>query len=427
MLFHAGYPRYLLIVLICLFFGPAELSAGPYIDSAHGDSTIGVNRQATSTKGYARGNCGHCHEQHSSLDGGEPVPVSGSPSGYLLLANGFNDAATANPYNQTDSVCFYCHATTGSLQTGGIVNNNFSATFAGATAESVSIQDAFNKASYHNLYDVKQFITGVSGSKSFADFPAGSTPCSGCHNIHIAKANRTAPGNPVLTAISKPSDHSNLFGDDSPAERMSDLIYNNNYQPPIYFSVTQLEPDGLSSDRAIQADKTPDYAEFCSDCHNATNLIYSTTLGRNLRTIDWDSEKHGKANAEGSLSVDSPYITGTGSMGYVLSCTDCHEPHGSSNAFLIRKDVNGATLAGTIVSTSNWNYLCDRCHDDDHEAIHHSSTDWAYTARQCSQCHPGGTNPINCADCHYHGSWVNDPSNPLDKTPDNDPPTRVTF
>jgi len=85
----------------------------------------------------------------------------------------------------------------------------------------------------------------------------------------------------------------------------------------------------------------PDYNEFCTDCHNSSNTIYSTTLGRNLRTIDWNSEKHGKGNADSYIMVDSPYTAGSCSLGYILACTDCHEPHGSSNDFLIRTDVNG--------------------------------------------------------------------------------------
>ncbi len=411
--------------LMLLLFSATWLSAGTYTESAHGDSVAGVNRQATSAAGYARGNCGHCHEQHASINNQEPVPVGGAPSGYLLLSDQSSDK-TVNPYSQADNVCFNCHSSTGSVQQGSFSNKNYSSTFGGASTTITSIMDAFNQSSYHNLYDVRRLITGQSGTKSFSDFPADSSPCSGCHNVHMAKRNRATPGDPTNTAISKPSDHNNLFGDDSPGERMTNPDYGGNYQPPMYFNSSNLEPDGLGSDQTIQASKTPDYSEFCTDCHNPTSTIYSTTLGRDLRQIDWDNEKHGKGDADGYLSVDAPFIAGTGSMGYVLSCLDCHEPHGSPNPFLIRPSVNGALLAGVPSASTGlgWDYLCDRCHDDDNSTIHHSSIDRAYTKRMCSSCHNGVS---NCLNCHFHGSWVNDPTNPLDKTPDYSPTTRVTF
>lgn len=411
------------LIPFLLFLGifiPAPLrAAGPYSDSAHGDASNGVNRSALTTT-YAIGNCAHCHEQHASMDG--------SPSEYLLLADGFSDKTT-NTYSQSDSACFYCHVVSGSMQNGGIGNENYSATFGGAPAATSDILEAFNQASYHNLYDLQRYITGQSGSKSFSNFPAGSNPCSGCHNVHRAKDNRSAPGNPTLTAISKPSDHESLFGDDSPGERMTDPGYGSSYQPPYYYSSSALEPDGASLDRATQAEKTPDYNEFCTDCHNSSNTIWSTTLGRNLRTIDWASEKHGQGNADTHIMVDPPYTAGSGSLGYILSCTDCHEPHGSPYAFLIRTSVNGANLAGSITTfgTSNWKHLCARCHDNNNEAIHHTATDRPYLQNRCGSCHGPGFSVITCTNCHFHGSWVNDPSNSNDITPNYSPTTRTTF
>ncbi|MCD6527288.1 MAG: cytochrome c3 family protein [Desulfuromonas sp.] len=414
------------IIALVLFVIAVQAASGDYTASAHGNSSYGVLR--TSMTPYARGNCAHCHEQHTSVAGNEPAPVSGSSDCYLLFAN---SGPTMAPYAQSDSICFACHGGLSTMQNEVIGNNNYSATFAGATVESDNIMTAFNQSSYHNLHDIKKYIVGDSGTKSFANFPAGSNPCCGCHNIHIARANKRDPGNPVSTALSKPSDHGNLFGNDTPAERMSDTTYNANYQPPYFIGSSNLEPDGLSSDRATQAEKTPDYDEFCTDCHNSTNTIYSTTLARNLRTIDWDNEKHGKGDAEGSISVDAPFTSGSGSMGYVLACTDCHEPHGSSNVFLIRNGVNGAQLSGNISAeiSTDWRYLCARCHDDDNENIHHSSADKPYTQYQCKKCHSNYPTSalLRCSNCHYHGSWVNDPSNSLDQTPDDDPTTRKTF
>jgi len=392
--------------------------AGPYSDSAHGDTTYGVNRTVLATEGYVTGNCAHCHEQHASVAGTEPTPALGVAK-FCLFAENFSDQTTNTvPYDEADNVCFYCHSSLGSLQSGGITNDNYSATFGGATATTSGILQAFNQSSYHNLYDLKRYITGAIGSKTFTSFPTDSNPCSGCHNIHIAKRNKENAGDPTYSAISKPSDHDNLWGVTSPDERMSALSYGTAYQPPYYYGSTALEPDGASTLRSTQAEKTPDYNAFCTDCHNSTNTIYSTTLSRNLRTIDWDVEKHGKGNADTYINVDLPFTAGSSALGYILACTDCHEPHGSPNSFLIRPDVNGASLGTTINSFSDTDmlYLCARCHADNNQQIHHSLNDYPYTAQQCGTCHTGY--PMACTNCHYHGSV---------KTNCRTPATRLTF
>jgi Outer membrane cytochrome MtrC/MtrF-like, domains II/IV len=382
-----------LAVLILPMLHPLwAAAAGPYAASAHGNKEYGVLRTILDGS-YIRGNCGHCHEQHSN-----------AADGYLLIADGFDSTKITNPYNQLDNVCFQCHATSGSVQLGGIVNNPYGTTFGGETTTVTSIMAAFNQASYHNLYDLKRYITGDSGSRTFSNFPEKSNPCSGCHNIHIAKANKRTPGKPTYTAISKPSEHNSLWGDDtSPNEQMT--AYGTDYQPPLYAgSTTHLEPDGTGSDKATQAAKTPDYNTFCIDCHNSSNIIYSTTLLRNLRTFDWDLEVHGAGAAVNwteQTEMMSPY-TETGLGSYLLSCMDCHEPHGSSNEFLLRSSVNNNSVV-LPNNLSDWKQFCVSCHNGGATFldVHHevANTD-------CNDCHEGGTmEVVNCINCHYHGSY----------------------
>lgn len=381
---------------LCFFlflFNPNLVNAGPYTASAHGDSEYGVMRSALPAS-YVRGNCGHCHKQHD-------VVVEG-----LLFEANFS-GNTTNPYTADHNVCFQCHRAVNPVQVdGGITNNDYSATFSSASATTNGIMAAFNQASYHNLYDLQQYIIGNSGSKSFADFPDWINPCSGCHNAHLAKANKRALGDPTETAISKPSSHGNLWGDDSPAERMS--AYWPGYQPP-NFGNGNLEPDGHSADAATQAEKTPNYNAFCVDCHNASNSIYSTELGRNLRTFDWSSEVHGQGRAVDwrvRAEMQAPY-TDSGLGRYVLSCMDCHEPHGSRNVYLIRASVNAGAVS-LLPGAESWNELCVRCHVDIgelHEHHHKVSPNYA-----CADCHlvrpmhgtAGAMQP--CINCHFHGS-----------------------
>ena len=417
--------------------GLAYAGEGPYTNSAHGSSTSGVERidYPTALEPYAQGNCAHCHEQHASVGGTQPDPkeATPAPSKFCLLADNFS-GKTEKLYNQSDNACFYCHTSVGSLQDGGITNENYSATFGGHSATVTGIMEAFNSTSYHNLYDIYRLITGLYGTKTFTDFPTDSNPCSGCHNAHIAKRNKANPGDPTYTAISKPSVHDNLWGDDSTGERMTAAGYGTNYQPPNY-ATSNLEPDGVTNIKATQAEKTPDYVTFCTNCHTSTpDTVWSTTLNRWLRPIDWANEKHGKGNADSYITVDAPYTSESGSLGYVLSCLDCHEPHGSPNAFLIRNEVNGGAVGSiSTFSTTDWYKLCGRCHMDDSEfpspcqdnhyyIIHHSSdsTDYPYNySKSCKQqpgCHSSGSsmgcttstmNKITCTNCHYHGSSVN--------------------
>jgi len=442
----------LLLLALCLIL-PDRANSGPYLSSAHGgqNGTItGVQR--TSVSGYAAGNCVHCHEQHASIGGTEPTPTGG-PDKYELLANNFS-GKTTKPYAQSDSVCFYCHIVTGTYQSPVFYNYSYSITFGGNPDTTPSnIFDTFNSTSYHNQYDVFRFITGLSGSHpNFSNFPADSNPCSGCHNVHIAKRSCGKPAgsyDDTKSAISKPSDHNNLWGD-STGEKMSN--YTASYQAPYWYGLTTYyEP--YSTNTTTDGSNLPDYVTFCTDCHNATNTIYSTTLGRNLRPIDWANEKHGKGNADGAISMDNPYGT---VMGKVLSCLDCHEPHGAPNVMLIRKEVNGAVLstittvaqpADCTPQTGDYNkeiaYLCNRCHKDDYDftisclqnkywEIHHDSAsgDPPYAQGSCgSSCHDGsggagdGCNANrtanNCNCCHYHGSSVTNATN--------SPATRRTF
>jgi hypothetical protein len=278
----------------------------------------------------------------------------------------------------------------------------------------------FKQTSYHNLYDIWTF--------SRLEFPLffteDSNPCMACHNPHLAKRNKGFPRDPSYTAISRPTDHAALWGDGA-SETMDD--YTPDYQAPFYSgSTTTYEPDGTSTD---DGSLTPDYNTFCMDCHNSINSIWSTALSRTLRTLDWGmaGDVHGKRDAQDTEN-NAPYTTST--QDYVLSCLDCHEPHGSNNVFLLRRGVNGGTLSGTVATGYNFRYFCARCHDSDWRSIHHSSVDHPYNRimgpANCTQCHgSGGGSAKDCEECHYHGAVISlDPGNPSHNTPPN---TRYAF
>ena len=407
----------LVLGLICLIAVAAV--AGPYRNSAHGNPVFGVNRSTIDEKYavFATGNCEHCHESHASLHGADPLPAGG-PAPHTLFASSFNKSRTQNPYLETDNFCFYCHNDTSSPQ---VLNRDYSSTFGGGISYEgpQSIMAAFNQTSYHNLYDIWNFL--INDTIYGAWFAMRSNPCSSCHNSHLAKRNwdPALPGFPLLSAIIKPGASDNLWGE---SEVMSTYF---SYEAPYALNDTR-EPAGLGIDDGTN---TSDYVTFCTSCHNKDNTIWSTTLNRDLKKIDWGdtgpmNDKHGAQPRDGTDIFREPYETAaTIKSNFILSCLDCHEPHGSENIMLLRRRINGENLEGTVDTTDAMSYTCKRCHKDDLAAAagtgeadrwqyaHHLAAGAPYSLSSCTDCHTSsdGSSPVPCGNCHGHGmndSWA---------------------
>jgi hypothetical protein len=417
------------LALLCC---PPSLNAGNYTDSAHGAADVGVYRSNIGDAppqgfGYSRGNCAHCHEQHASFVGSEPGPAVDGPADFALFADNFSGIQSGS-YVESDGFCFYCHNNNASAQQ--VLNNDYSQTFGCGGQGTTSILPTMNQLSGHNLYD----IVNNFGDGTFPWFTSVSNPCDFCHNPHLAKRNKATPTDPTFSAISKPSSHFTLWG----TTQTMESSYNTGYEPPFCSSsLADREPAG-SVDAATGRANTPNYVSFCTDCHNSTNQIYSTTLGGNVTEIDWvTGDHHGQITARADVQLNEPYATeGTGN--FVLSCMDCHEPHGAPNLMLLRRRVNGSDLSSNITDTdhaltaqnSEWGLLCSKCHPDDIEAgvigaspnhwqhVHHLAPDAPFPSpTMCISCHLAGPTqpPISCGttdplagnteglQCHGHG------------------------
>jgi len=379
--------------------------AGDYQNSAHGNTTYGINRDSLSGFGYSIGNCAHCHEQHASVVGSEPAPNSpAGPDDFTLFADNFNTSKTTGAYIESDNMCFYCHGGLGATFQ-HVYNYDHARTFGGYSVSSVdNMRDTFNQASYHNLYDIRNFILNESHpAVSFAFFTDQSNPCVACHNPHRAKRNKSTPADPANTAISRSSDHESLWGDSGTTELMSKY---STYQSPYYYYTStpgNYEPGDVT---VYDGSKTVDYVTFCLDCHQYE--ITSTALGT-IPAIDWSSSVHGSSmGRDGSFNkgiINAPYDDASASD-YVLSCLDCHEPHGSQNAFLLRKEVNGKQINLSVNSENDndgWEEFCSTCHtisttgsSDDCVIGHGTTGSWPSTP---------------CENCHYHGSTRCDGAN----------------
>jgi len=394
---------------------------GYYLD-AHGDAGYGVSRQGVS---YSKGECVHCHDVSQSGHGGQLFDTS-------------------------VEFCLKCHDNTTTYATTAIKNRSYSYRAGNYSTDTLdSIKKAFTNPpsiSSHKLSDIKTFINGNWG------YDANSNACAACHNPHRVQGDpehSDAAKSPSTRGypVARPSEHStnynNLWGD-AANEKMSN--YTTKYQAPYRNgSTTTYEPDGSGTQNGSNL---TDYNTFCTDCHNATNTIYSTRLVRNLKKIDWitsagesGGDKHGKNvatdTAAAKIHLKNPYLGVWTTAGLVLACTDCHEPHGSANVFLLRNEVNGGVLSNSITAFSlnlcsfpgtdgnkvlGW--LCNRCHKNDYDIdpgnypdpngnswkyVHHIGCDFPYDPVSCMNCHwTGNHEPISCNCCHYHGSSTTD-------------------
>jgi cytochrome c553 len=198
-----------------------------------------------------------------------------------------------------------------------------------------------------------------------------------------------------------------LWGDDA-TERMSNITAN--YQAPYrYYTVTPsfLEPQGDPiADPTSASQNTTDFVTFCTDCHDESNTINSTRLGRPLAKINWtiNGDKHGgKASRDVNYNkgtIKLPYVEAS-ATNYVLSCLDCHEPHGSQNAFLLRTEVNGVVISGAISASDNsngaWTNFCEACH----------TVTLTGVGTPCNGGHGPGPWPNKaCYNCHKHSSYT---------------------
>jgi len=408
-----GLRRKTAFALIAFILIALPVLAGPYRDSAHGNGTFGVNRAALDGRyaGYAVGNCAHCHEMHASLEGVDPAPVTG-PVSHALFADSFNSGRTEGPYLETDNFCFYCHSEISGQQ---VINRDYSTTFGGSNIASgpQSIMTSFNQTSYHNLYDIWNYLNTDPVYAPW--FSSQGNPCSACHDSHRAKRNwdSAQTGFPLLSAISLPNGEGTLWGE---TEVMSAYF---GYQAPYAYSPA-LEPAGVG---APDGSNTPDYVTFCTSCHTPDAIIVSTTLQGDVKKINWSvtgigQDKHGELSRDGSDHFREPYATAaTGKSNLLLSCMDCHEAHGSANVMLLRSRINGEDQEGTVTSTDVLSYNCKRCHQDDlaaaagtgqadrWEFVHHGAADAPYAQGTCETCHGigGGGVPIACGNCHGHG------------------------
>jgi len=152
---------------------PSSSLAGPYKDSAHGQN---ISRYDLADLGYGVGNCGHCHEQHASINGSEPDPLNGGPARYL-------------GFDREENLCFGCHGY------GGLGN------------ASDKIQRDISKSHGHNPIPYVDKHTAHEDLGDIAEVGNKHVECTDCHNphrvgstIHTKGTNAIDSSNPLYEA-----------------------------------------------------------------------------------------------------------------------------------------------------------------------------------------------------------------------------------
>lgn len=401
-----------LVALVWVLNCPHVATADTYNSSAHGDDTSGVFRQPVSgefplgvdctqwpgeTCVNTEGSCAHCHDTFNDSYCGVTTLMLFAPLDYD---------------SQWDSFCISCHKGPSTSYQVGMPNQyTYSVNRGGApTGCPANVRGSFrfvNEAgqqrdqcgstvgSSHFLGGIRSALAGKSAEWGFDSDPANINACHACHNPHLAKQDYPC---------SLPSDHASgsaweVWGDE-PGEKMSDYAtggyYLNYYPPYLYPFVVGNPPVGLPPPQPSEwasDSAAPDYVTLCLECHQESQD--STRLGRPLLAINWENgDRHGKKGEPGAAACyygfrKYPYgsdCLGTSTEYKVVMCTDCHDPHGSPNEFLLRTCVNG-TNGLTVSAPGKWWDFCQACHFLTYNPGYHSSS-------------------LNCPSCHGHGNYT---------------------
>jgi predicted CXXCH cytochrome family protein len=287
-----------------------------------------------------------------------------------------------------DQFCYNCHTE------GKITNNALS-----GSGLADDIQQAFSMSEKHNL--------GTSFSVGGRTY---TLQCTTCHNPHIVtgkhwdvESGKSPITRPDLTAdpTTNPRAMGTVLWGDEPGEKMDDYAAKGTGSGGWYFNVARGIPYGYDTvpfdqtavyqppkkgsgwNFEFDGDVLPDYPTFCLDCH-------SNTMGSHA-PVNWGASyaPHGLRSANkpyywGDVGMygnsgnpdpifNEPGVTrGRGAghfmrwpydsvhknagINFVLSCTDCHEAHGSPEGSILRTVVNNGT--GSTI----WNVMCNNCH-----------------------------------------------------------------
>ncbi len=307
---------------------PGIAGGGTYITTLHGNGTVnsvtnGADRSAVTSSPfpdagntYPKGHCGHCHEQHASINGTEPIPpATEGATSYTLFRSNFGGT------NKTNELCYACHETF-SLGKG-----------LGYGRYGIYMGKAVYNASVH--------FTGSQMTWSPNAVPPGppvtdAGNCVNCHNPHgYNDGNGVIPSMLFMRADYNTSDYTNrilcdMCHDGTHGTKDVRTLFSKVYKHPTYsVAGKHLEWENTTTYNSGAFSGTNRHAE-CVDCHNphaataASELtgVDGVTISSNPTNFTDLATGNFTANADVSTSVTQPNGQ-TLYLDYKL-CFKCH-------------------------------------------------------------------------------------------------------
>ena len=381
---------YCMVIPFLLVLSPP--ASGTYTASSHGDSTNGVER--SSMPGYAIGNCAHCHEQHASVGGVEPVPATGTAAGPDIYLG----------FDVEQDLCYRCHGNGGDRK---VSSPNIQTEFAKNYRHG---RNGSAGTDYMEVYDGDRHRANEKTDTAFSSGPPDNrhAECMDCHNPHEATAINSDPAfGPTIGATGL--DPTNSAAGLVPVSYAFVTITNADYEYKICFKChSDWAGTGTGTNQAVEFNPANDGKHCVESDKTCTPGIY-TGATFNLA-------------ANGIYTMMPRYNSATNATlrSAMMRCSDCH---GSNNAGAanIPEGPHGSTIAN-ILKVPNGSPFVDWNNTVDY--VTNSATIWCFNCHSPNFTGTGLSDPANlhtnnhddwpCQYCHFavpHGNTENSAAN----------------
>ncbi len=169
----------------------------------------------------------------------------------------------------------------------------------------------------------------------------------------------------------------------------------------------------ISNETGKNIQKYEDFQPYCYKCHGGS-VPPGVKLGSITRNISasYPTDYHGSGESTNDLNtaIKGPYTRGNSA----LPCADCHDLHGSQNAYHLREKVNGqAVNLPSMAATDKYDTsknaailtYCQSCHTGTLDDFHMAKCLSCHRDPGAHDCAPPTANDFSraCTYCHTHG------------------------
>lgn len=200
------------------------------------------------------------------------------------------------------------------------------------------------------------------------------------------------------------------YGEPSPSYNTSLNVWNF-----VYSRWDQIDSRVIGVDTSFSIEKYIDFQPYCYKCHAGTVPpgVQPGPITRNISS-SYSSDYHGGAAGPQSMtsgSIAPAYARGNAA----LPCADCHDTHGSKNAYHLRENLNGVTGKSVpntdYANNANTLNFCRSCHAGTLYQFHQACLDCHRTVGAGHYGWAGGAPTADdfgqaCINCHTHGGSV---------------------